>query len=103
MIKPKNISFLDLNPREELWEGKRIPPEIAKDYYGVDDACCISSLRKYIDSYLKDKEGTKFSSKNVAIWYDYNNSPDKNIHEIMKNLKNHISANLNEWNILSPK
>ena len=93
----------DLNPREELWEGKRIPPEIAVDYYGMDNAYCISNLRKYLDSYVKDKQSSSFGSKNVTIWYDFNGKENLKIHELMTSIKKHIDSNLREWNFLSPK
>ena len=89
--------------REEIWEGKRISPEEAKEYFGVDAAYCTSNLRQYLDTYVNDKQTNSTNSKNATIWYDFNSPEDKKIHELMNNLKTHLNRNLKNWHFMSPK
>ena len=104
---PNTINFHhypDLNPREEVWEGKRISPDAAKDYYGVDNAYCLSDLTTCLDNYLKNKATSKNGSKNIALWYDFNKPTNKAIHPIMENMRKYAQENLkNEWIIQSPR
>ena len=92
-----------MNPREELWEGKRISPHEAKGYYGVDNAYCLSDLATCLDNYLKIEMPTAPEPKNIAIWYDYDKSTNESIHRVMENLKKHVSENhRNKWITQSP-
>ena len=95
--------YSDSNMREEIWEGKRISPEEAKEHYGVDAAYHTSNLRQYLDTYVKDKQTNSVNSRNATIWYDFNSPEDRNIHGLMNNLKAHVNGNLKDWHFMSPK
>ena len=86
-------AYIDSNPREERWEGKRISPDAAKDYYGVDDAYYLCDLKKCLDDYLKEFDAFKSGTKNVAVWYDFDHPTNEGVHEVLKNLKNCLAQN----------
>merc|ERR1719510_1195748 len=81
--------FYNANLREERWEGQRISPIFAKDHYGVDSAYCLSDFSKYMEKHTQDHLIQNSNSGGIALWYDFNNPTNDNIHNAVQRITKH--------------
>ena len=79
----------DPNWREERWEGQRITPIFAKDYYGVDSAFYLSDFGKYIEKHIQEHLSQKSNPGGIALWYDFNNPTNDNIDGATRRITKH--------------
>ena len=75
--------------REERWEGQRISPIFAKDHYGVDSAYYLSDFSKYMEKHIQDHLIQNSNSGGIALWYDFNNPTNDNIHNAVQRITKH--------------
>ena len=75
--------------REERWEGQRISPIFAKDHYGVDGAYYLSDFSKYMEKHIQDHLIQNSNSGGIALWYDFNNPTNDNIHNAVQRITKH--------------
>uniref|UniRef100_T1INK1 Aminopeptidase P N-terminal domain-containing protein n=1 Tax=Strigamia maritima TaxID=126957 RepID=T1INK1_STRMM len=65
------------DPETELWDGPRSGVDGALNLLGVDESQEINSLETYLVKFHESK-------KRYVLWYDFYNSPNPRIHEIMR-------------------
>ena len=94
--------LLDTNTREERWEGQRISPDVAKAFYGVDEAHYVSKFRKYCDKYFEAVFKSGMAS--FALWYDFDSPTNKQVHSDLVNLRDYLVENFKSSHIIqSPR
>lgn len=67
------------DPHTELWDGPLTGIDGAMHLLGVDDAYNFEELEKYLADFIQTK-------RNYAVWYDYSNPTNTEVHKVLKSL-----------------